>query len=81
MDFVTRQFIVLTKKLRKDVRLGLKSLQQGLNKIGSQIEANTSEHHSANNKQQPPPEIPVIVRRPQSEIDEERTRFGHTGTL
>jgi hypothetical protein len=64
--------INLTKKLRKDVRVGLISLQQGLNRIRAQIEANTTQ-----NKQQPPPEIAVVVRRTQSEIDEETTRNAH----
>jgi hypothetical protein len=75
MDYVTRQFINLTKKLRKDLNKALPSLQRGIEKISTKIESAAAKNHTDHQKASaPPPVILGELRRPQSEIDQEEAR-------
>ena len=78
MDYVTRQFINLAKKLRKDFNRLLPSLQRSIEKISTKIESTSAKNQSR--EQQPATLPPVIfgeLRRPQAEIDQEETRYSH----
>jgi hypothetical protein len=78
MDYVTRQFINLTKKLRKDFNRALLSLQRSIEKISSGVDSAAADYHAE--QERSANERPVILgelRRPQSEIDQEETRESH----
>ena len=62
-DFVSRQFIVLTKKFRKDLRKYLTVLNSALNK---QAEAIRQSHKTSDGKQRSPPEITIHNHYPES---------------
>jgi hypothetical protein len=63
MDYVTRQFINVAKKFRKDLRNALSDLNGALNK---QTEAIRKSYQADNNKQSPPPEVTVVNNFPES---------------
>jgi hypothetical protein len=76
-NLVTRRFIVLTRKLRDDVRNALPLLRTEIEKICRRIEANTAEHHAANEKEPTPQVVTALLSRSQSEIDKEETNAAH----
>jgi hypothetical protein len=61
MDYVARQFINLTKKLRKELRKALATLSDALNK---QTEAIRKSYEHSHNDERPPQEIVAIVNLP-----------------
>jgi hypothetical protein len=75
MDYVTRQFINLTKKLRKDLQ---KTLQEQTNAIRNATKA------TRENKQQPlPVPLPVLaeLQLPEAEKRERRTQYDKNHTV
>ena len=77
MDFVTRQFIVLAKKLRKDVRSILNTIHRDLEK---QTKAINNAAEAANNQARIPPKITteanlpegVEIRKSEADANEEK---------
>lgn len=63
MDYVTRQFINLTKKFRKELRLLVSKLNSALDK---QTEAIRETNQTANTKESVPPEVITHVHLPES---------------
>jgi hypothetical protein len=63
MDYVTRQFINLTKKFRKELRKALSDLNSALHK---QTEAIRESYQVSNDKQSPLPEVTVLNNLPSS---------------
>jgi type II secretory pathway pseudopilin PulG len=75
MDYVTRQFINLTKKFRKELR---QVLQNQTNAIGQATKA------ARENKQQPlPVPLPVLaeLKIPETDKTEQRTQYNRSHTL
>lgn len=70
MDYVTRQFINLAKKFRKE----LPSLKRSIEKVGSQIESATAEYKSNSQRTQPQPILRAELQRSESEINQEEPR-------
>lgn len=83
MDYVTRQFINLIKKFRKDLRKYVANLNSALQKQHEAIRTSTQ---TRNNEQSPPPVVNAIVNFPpsvevhqnQSETTHERKYKGRT---
>jgi hypothetical protein len=63
MDYVTRQFIFLAKKFRKELRNYVSDLNSALHK---QTEAISKSYQAYERKQSPPPEVAVLPRLPES---------------
>jgi Sec-independent protein translocase protein TatA len=63
MDYVTRQFINLTKKFRKDLRKIAADLNRALHK---QTEAIRESNQAAETQQSPAPEVTVLNHLPES---------------
>ena len=63
MDYVTRQFINLTKHFRKELRKALTDLNSALHK---QTEAIRESAQAANRETSPPPEVTVLTHIPES---------------
>jgi len=63
MDYVTRQFINLTKKFRKELRNYVSNLNSALHK---QTEAICESHQVSNDKQGPSPEVTILNNLPSS---------------
>jgi hypothetical protein len=63
MDYVTRQFINLAKKFRKELRLYVSRLDSALQKNADAIR---STQEASNQKQSPPPEVTVFNNFPSS---------------
>jgi hypothetical protein len=63
MDYVTRQFINLTKKFRKDLRKYVSGLDRALDK---HTEAIRESYQASENKQSPSPEVTILNHYPES---------------
>jgi hypothetical protein len=63
MDYVTRQFVVLAKKLRKELREALSDLNSALHK---QTEAIRKSNERRDNEERPSPEVVTNVNLPES---------------
>jgi hypothetical protein len=63
MDYVTRQFINLTKKFRKDLRKYVSNLDRALHK---QTETIRESYQATERKQSSPPEVTVLNHLPES---------------
>jgi hypothetical protein len=63
MDYVTRQFINLTKKFRKDLRNYVSDLNSALHK---QTEEIRKTYQAGETKKSPPPEVTVLNHLPES---------------
>lgn len=66
MDYVTRQFINLTKKLRDDFRKSLTSLGIDLHDIKNAIQSIDKNAQAQQQKEQPKPEVVAILHEPES---------------
>lgn len=78
MDFVTRQFIVLTKKLRKETRKALTLLRVDLQDIKDAIQSIDKHTRAYQQKEQPKPEVIVVAHEPEGAEAERHP--SHTGT-
>jgi len=77
MDYVTRQFIVLAKKLREDVRVGLTSIRKDFEKLINVVNQQTEQNRSRqerNENPQAPIRVDAITHKPEKESTEENTR-------
>ena len=72
MDFVTRQFIVLAKKLREDVRHAASSLRVDLNHIQNAVESINETAQAYEHKEQPKPELFAVLHTPEAEETEHK---------
>jgi hypothetical protein len=78
MDYVTRQFIVLAKKLRADFRKSLASLGIDLHHIKDAIQSIDKNTHAYQQKEQSKPEVIAILHEPEG--TEAKRHAAHTGT-
>src|SRR2546421_11291089 len=63
MDYVSRQFVNLTKKFRKELRLLVLKLNDTLKNLSEAIRENAQ---ASNVQQSPPPEVTTVVTLPAS---------------
>jgi hypothetical protein len=66
MDFVTRQFIVLVKRLRDDVRKLLSSVGRDLHEIKNAIQSVDKNTQAYQQREQPKPEVVAIPHEPEA---------------
>jgi hypothetical protein len=74
MDYVSRQFIHLTKKFRKELRLISTSLSNSLNKHANAISA--AEKSAKNHRNSDPPKLIAELHEPETVIAEREAREG-----